>query len=196
MKSIPFNVARFLTSALKTEELPETNLCEIAIAGRSNVGKSSLINHLLRSKKVAKVSSKPGKTERINYFLIDDRLFLIDLPGYGYAKTSKALQKKWGFWVDKYLQERELRLILFLLDARREWTTEDYRFLKWALHKQIPLILVLTKVDRLKQGEKDRTCKRLASKQILHRFSFILYSIKEGKCREELIYKINQVLWG
>ena len=89
MKNIPFRSAQFLTSALQTDELPKLNLPEIATIGRSNVGKSSLINHLLQSKKVAKVSSTPGKTQRINYFVVDKELLLVDLPGYGYAKTSK-----------------------------------------------------------------------------------------------------------
>ena len=93
MKKVLFKKAEFLTSALKTDELPDTKLPEIAIVGRSNVGKSSLINHLLRSKVVAKVSSTPGKTQRINYFVIDESLLLVDLPGYGYAKVPQHIRK-------------------------------------------------------------------------------------------------------
>ena len=130
MKKILFKKGVFLTSALKTSELPETDMPEIAVVGRSNVGKSSLINHLLRSKTIVKVSSKPGKTQRINYFVIDNALMLVDLPGYGYAKTSKSIQEEWGVWIDRYLKERKLKLILFLLDSRRELSDEDQQFLE------------------------------------------------------------------
>ena len=195
MKKVEFKSAQFLTSALKTDELPELTLPEIAVVGRSNVGKSSLINHLLQSKKVAKVSSRPGKTQRINYFVIDESLLLVDLPGYGYAKTSKTLQEEWGVWIDKYLKERGLKLILFLLDSRRELTEEDRQFLEWAFYEKIPLLLVLTKGDKLSQKEKHAAFKRIENEKSLSGFPPLLYSVKEGKCRQALIHEINQVLW-
>ncbi len=195
MKKVEFKSAQFLTSALKTDELPELTLPEIAVVGRSNVGKSSLINHLLQSKKVAKVSSTPGKTQRINYFVIDESLLLVDLPGYGYAKTSKTLQEEWGVWIDKYLKERGLKLILFLLDSRRELTEEDRQFLEWAFYEKIPLLLVLTKGDKLSQKEKHAAFKRIENEKSLSGFPPLLYSVKEGKCRQALIHEINQVLW-
>jgi len=195
MKKVEFKSAQFLTSALKTDELPELTLPEIAVVGRSNVGKSSLINHLLQSKKVAKVSSTPGKTQRINYFVIDESLLLVDLPGYGYAKTSKTLQEEWGVWIDKYLKERGLKLILFLLDSRRELTEEDRQFLEWAFYEKIPLLLVLTKGDKLSQKEKHAAFKRIENEKSLSGFPLLLYSVKEGKCRQALIHEINQVLW-
>ena len=195
MKKVEFKSAQFLTSALKTDELPELTLPEIAVVGRSNVGKSSLINHLLQSKKVAKVSSTPGKTQRINYFVIDESLLLVDLPGYGYAKTSKTLQEEWGVWIDKYLKERGLKLILFLLDSRRELTEEDRQFLEWAFYEKIPLLLVLTKGDKLSQKEKHAAFKRIENEKSLSGFPPLLYSVKEGKCRERLIHEINNILW-
>lgn len=195
MKDIEFRSAHFLTSALKTDELPDVKLPEVAIVGRSNVGKSSLINHLLHSKKVAKVSSTPGKTQRINYFVIDEKLLLVDLPGYGYAKTSKTLQEEWGLWIDKYLKERGLKLILFLLDSRRELTKEDRQFLQWAFYEKISLLLILTKGDKLSQKEKHATFKRIENEKSLSGFPPLLYSVKEGKCRQALIHEINQVLW-
>lgn len=195
MKKVLFKKAVFLTSALKTEELPDIDLPEIAIVGRSNVGKSSLINHLLRSKTVAKVSSKPGKTQRINYFVIDDAVLLVDLPGYGYAKTSKSLQEEWGVWIDKYLKERGLKLILFLLDARRELTEEDRHFIEWALYKKMPLLLILTKGDKLSQTETHAALKRIQNEKSLSGLPPLMYSIKEGKCRETLIHEVNKVLW-
>ncbi|MCP5503884.1 MAG: YihA family ribosome biogenesis GTP-binding protein [Chlamydiales bacterium] len=195
MKKVEFKSAEFLTSALKTDELPEITLPEIAIVGRSNVGKSSLINHLLHSKKVAKVSSTPGKTQRINYFVIDESFLLVDLPGYGYAKTSKSLQEEWGVWIDKYLKERGLKLILFLLDSRRALTEEDRQFLEWAFYENIPLLLILTKGDKLSQKEKHAAFKRIENEKSLSGFPPLLYSVKEGKCRQALIHEINQVLW-
>lgn len=195
LKRIEFKTAIFLTSALKTDELPEIELPEIAVVGRSNVGKSSLINHLLRSNKVAKVSATPGKTQRINYFVIDDSLLLVDLPGYGYAKISKSLQEEWGIWIDRYLKERGLKLILFLLDSRRELTPDDRQFLKWAFFEKIPLLLILTKRDKMNQKETFVTLKRIESEKSLSGFPPILYSVKEGKCRERLIQEINNILW-
>ena len=194
MKKTLFNKAEFLTSALKTDELPDVELPEMAVVGRSNVGKSSLINHLLHSKKVAKVSSTPGKTQRINYFVIDDQLLLVDLPGYGYAKTSKSLQEEWGIWIDKYLKMRGLKLILFLLDSRREMTEEDRQFLEWAFYEKIPLLLILTKGDKLTQKEKHAAFKRIEGENSLSGFPRLLYYTKEGKCRELLIHEINKVL--
>ena len=196
MKKIPFKKAVFLTSALKTEELPDIDLPEIAIVGRSNVGKSSLINHLLRTKTVAKVSSKPGKTQRINYFVIDDSLLLVDLPGYGYAKTSKSLQEEWGLWIDKYLKERGLKLILFLLDSRREMTDEDRQFIEWTAYEKMPLLLILTKGDKLSQGEKLAAFKRIDREKSLSGLPPIMYSIREGKCRETLVHEVNKQIWG
>jgi GTP-binding protein len=195
LKQIEFKTATFLTSALKTDELPSLDLPEIAVVGRSNVGKSSLINHLLQSKKVAKVSATPGKTERINYFIIDESLLLVDLPGYGYAKTSKSLQEEWGVWIDKYLKNRGLKLILFLLDSRREMTKEDRQFLEWAFYERIPLLLILTKSDKLNQKETIATLKRIKEEKSLSGFPPLLYSIKEGKCRKELIHEINNIIW-
>ncbi|MCB1081886.1 MAG: YihA family ribosome biogenesis GTP-binding protein [Chlamydiia bacterium] len=195
MKGIEFKSATFLTSALKTDELPEIDLPEIAFVGRSNVGKSSLINHLMRSKKVAKVSATPGKTQRINYFVIDEALLLVDLPGYGYAKTSKSLQEEWGVWIDKYLKGRGLKLLLFLLDARRELTAEDRQFLEWAAFGHIPLLLILTKSDKLNQRETHAAFKRIEKEKSLSGYPPLLYSIKEGKCREKLIHEINTFVW-
>ena len=195
MKRVKFKSASFLTSALKIEELPCLDFPEVAIVGRSNVGKSSLINHLLGSKGLAKVASKPGKTQRINYFVIDDALLLVDLPGYGYAKVSKGIQKEWGVWIDTYLKERRLKLILFLLDSRREPTEEDREFLHWALCKKKRLLLVLTKSDKLSQKEKSAALKRLEKEKALSELESVLYSIKEGACRHFLIDAINKVVW-
>lgn len=155
-----FNQARFLTSALELDELPTIKLDsgkvapEIAIIGRSNVGKSSLINTLLQNRKIAKVSSTPGKTQRINYFFIDEEALLVDLPGYGYSKAPKASIEYWGQAIDKYLNTREsLCLVMLLIDIRREPCEDDYLVAKWAAARGTPFIVVFTKSDKIKRTE-------------------------------------------
>lgn len=176
-----FKSVQFVTSALEPEQWPESDLPEVAIVGRSNVGKSSLINHLFQSKTVAKVSSTPGKTQRINFFLIDESFHLVDLPGYGYAKTPKALQKEWGQWIETYLSTRPIKLILFLIDCRRGINEDDEMFLEWAKSKNILLFPIMTKADKLLTKERNK-------------ISHLLYSVKEGKCRDILIAKIRSSL--
>ena len=170
-------------------------LSEVVIAGRSNVGKSSLINHLLRHKDLARTSSKPGKTTTLNYFKIDDQLILVDLPGYGYAARSQADVLKWSENIDNYFTHRKsLRLILLLVDARRDLIEEDIEIIKWALHHQKPLLLIFTKSDTLSKQEKIEMEKKIASFQPT--VTSIYYSIKDGKSRDLLISKVNQSLAG
>jgi GTP-binding protein len=148
-------VSEFVASAFNKESFPKMTtssgkpMPEVAIVGRSNVGKSSLINHLLR-KKLAKTSSIPGKTQSINFFSVDDQFALVDLPGYGYAKVAKQVREKWGELIDGYLQNRAtLRLILFLIDSRREMTEQDRALIDWAAFHQKPLLVIYTKADKL-----------------------------------------------
>lgn len=207
MKKIAFKQARFLTSALKEDECPTLKnpqgnpLPEMAIVGRSNVGKSSLLNHLMQSKSLAKVSSKPGKTQRINYFLIDETLLLVDLPGYGYAKVDKATKQNWAIHLENYLNGRDnLKLLLFLLDIRRTPNEDDLAFLEWAHFHNLPVILVLTKTDKLKDNEKKKQAEiilnTLSREKSLSGLPHVHYSVKEGKCKHRLIEVINNVLWG
>ncbi len=189
-----FEKAIFITSALLPDEFPKRKCPEIALAGRSNVGKSSLINTLLHAKTVAKTSSTPGKTQRINFFLVDDSSYLVDLPGYGYASAPQDEINKWSHGIDEYLNHSEhLRLILLLIDIRRHPSKEDLVLERWAASKNIPVLVVFTKRDKLSdiEGEKNM-------QESLSLFSKVadalLFSNRSFHERRHLIQKINEVL--
>ena len=140
----------FIKSSSVFTECPEPILPEYAFIGRSNVGKSSLINYLTNKKKLAKVSVKPGKTKLINHFLIDRAWYLVDLPGYGWAKVSKAEKLKWKLMVDEYLKNREnLYCVFLLVDSRHEPQAIDREFMRWLGERKIPFAIVFTKIDKL-----------------------------------------------
>lgn len=142
--------AEFVISNTDISKCPETKLPEYAFIGRSNVGKSSLINMLTDNKKLAKTSGRPGKTQLINHFLVNEDWYLVDLPGYGYAKTSKENRFKWTKFIEKYLRERENLLNTFvLIDARLEPQKIDVEFMNWCGHNQIAFSMVFTKTDKL-----------------------------------------------
>jgi GTP-binding protein len=146
--------AKFLSSFAKIETLPTDGRPEIAFIGRSNVGKSSLINALVERKGLAKTSSTPGKTQLLNYFVINDQFYLVDMPGYGYAKVSKDQRQDWGKVSEDYFKKRkELKLVVLLIDARHEGLANDIAVVEWFSEKGVPFIVVLTKSDKVKQQE-------------------------------------------
>ncbi|MEA3471712.1 MAG: ribosome biogenesis GTP-binding protein YihA/YsxC [Thermodesulfobacteriota bacterium] len=145
--------AEFIKSATDPSHYPEDTLPEIAFAGRSNVGKSSLINTLLQRKKLARTSNTPGRTQLINFFLVNDELFFVDLPGYGYAKVPLEIKKKWGPMVERYLKTRKsLRMVVLILDIRRDPTEDDLSLADWLYHYSIKPVFVLTKSDKLSKN--------------------------------------------
>ena len=149
--------ADFVISSSDVSGCPEANKPEYAFIGRSNVGKSSLINMLTQRKKLAKISSAPGKTITINHFIINKEWYLVDLPGYGYAKRSKSERAKWEKMIRKYILTRQNLLTLFLLiDLRHEPQKNDIEFLEWLGVSQIPVTLIFTKSDKLKRQEVDK----------------------------------------
>lgn len=163
---------------------------EIAIAGRSNVGKSSLINHLFNHKGLARVSSTPGKTQTLNFFDVDNQLILVDLPGYGYAKRSQEAQKKWAESIDIYFQNRSnLVLILLLIDSRHLPSEDDLAFVQWAEHFHKPLLIIFTKCDTL--AEHERKKKTEAALKFLNQTDSVYYSIKDARSRKILADKVN-----
>lgn len=146
--------ASILLSAANKSHYPQDDLPEIALAGRSNVGKSSFINTLLKRKNLARTSSKPGKTQLLNFYNIDDKLRFVDVPGYGYAKVSKAERAKWGKMIEEYLVTRDnLRAVVSLVDLRHSPTTEDVQMYEFLKYYEIPVIIVATKADKIPRGK-------------------------------------------
>lgn len=147
--------AEFLLSAVKAEHYPRQPMPEVAFAGRSNVGKSSLINTLLLHKGLAKTSSTPGKTQAINFFVINERCMLVDLPGYGYAKVPQHVKASWGKMIETYLQQRQwLRAVVQIVDVRHAPTPLDQQLRDWLLHYDIETVTVATKADKLKRSQR------------------------------------------
>ncbi len=154
MKQMNLHNASIKVSAVNPKQYPADGYPEFAFAGRSNVGKSSLINKLLNRKSLARVSSTPGKTATINFYNIDDTIYLVDLPGYGYAQRSKTEKEKWGKMMEDYLAEREqLVQTILLVDSRHKPTADDIMMAQWIRHYHDRLIAVATKTDKLKKRE-------------------------------------------
>ena len=153
---INFQNAEFEKSAVAKEQYPKSDMLEFAFAGRSNVGKSSMINKVLNRKSLARVSGTPGKTITINFYNIDKKIYLVDLPGYGYAKRSKEEVAKWGAMMEDYLANREqLVQTILLVDSRHTPTAQDIQMAEWIRHYHDRLVVIATKMDKLKKSEID-----------------------------------------
>ena len=153
---INFQNAQFETSAVRKEGYPKSDMLEFAFAGRSNVGKSSMINKVLNRKSLARVSGTPGKTITINFYNIDKKIYLVDLPGYGYAKRSKEEVAKWGEMMEDYLANRkQLVQTILLVDSRHTPTAQDIQMAEWIRHYHDRLVVIATKMDKLKKSEID-----------------------------------------
>ncbi len=157
-----FNKAEFVTGATKLSECPPPEYPEICFAGRSNVGKSSLINALMNHGGLARTSNTPGKTQQMNYYKIDDEAYFVDLPGFGYAKVSKKERDRWGRDIRDYLLERKtLRLILHLVDIRHKPSPLDEDFFYWMGSNRMPFAVILTKADKLTRNKQNQSKFRL-----------------------------------
>ncbi len=152
--AINFNKAEFILSATVPAQFVRDGLPQVAFAGRSNVGKSSVINRVVNRRNFARVGASPGKTTQINYFKIDGRLYLVDLPGYGYAKVSKAERDRWGRLMERYFQDAGLiDLGVLIVDARHKPTADDATMREWFRQSGCPMVVVANKIDKLKKSE-------------------------------------------
>ena len=146
--------ATFITSAEKLSQCPDFNLCEFALLGRSNVGKSSFINGLANNKKLAKTSNTPGKTRLINFFNFSNQFIVADLPGYGYAKVSKEAQAKWQKYLEEYLLNRkQIKSLIQFVDARHEIQKNDFQMRQWVQAYNLPIFTIVTKIDCIQRGK-------------------------------------------
>lgn len=153
-----FNRAEFVTGAPALDQCPDPKYPELCFAGRSNVGKSSLINALMNHRGLARTSNTPGKTQQMNYYLVDDEAYIVDLPGFGFAKVSKKERERWGRDIRAYLLEREtLRLIVHLVDIRHEPTALDEDFFYWMGTNRMPFMVALTKADKLSRNKQQQS---------------------------------------
>ncbi len=182
--------ARFLTSAAQPGQYPETGLSEIAFAGRSNVGKSSLINSLIGRKGLVKVSKTPGKTRLINFFDINGKIMFVDLPGYGFANVPLKVKESWGEMVEGYLNARkELKVVAMLLDCRRKPNEDDEAMIYWLNHANVPSIIVFTKIDKIPKTRRPAMIKQALAP--INKFldsdaRIVTYSSQTGEGKKEL----------
>ena len=144
-------------SAVRPEQYPEDGFPEFALAGRSNVGKSSFINKMIGRKALARISSKPGKTQTLNFYKIEEQLFFVDVPGYGYAKVSKSEREAWGKMIERYITAREvLRAVVLIVDLRHAPTNDDIMMYDFLKYYNIPAIIIATKADKIPKGKWDK----------------------------------------
>lgn len=189
--------ADFIQSVTNWHNCPAPNLPEYAFIGRSNVGKSSLINMLVQNKKLAKTSSKPGKTQTINHFLINKNWYLVDLPGYGYATISKAMRDKWQKMIHDYLQFREnLQVVFVLIDVRLEPQTKDLDFINQLGEMQVPFALIFTKSDKISVAKVQRSI-NVFNAHLAENWeelpSEFVSSAETGKGRDEILDFISNI---
>jgi len=201
MKKIAFNNPVFVKTATQPDQYPRlfredgTPMPEIAVAGRSNVGKSTLINHLFRHKKMARTSATPGKTQALNFFTIDETIAFADLPGYGFAKVPDKVRRSWGPMIQSYMEQRDpLKLILFLFDIRRLPNEDDLKLLEWIIHNEKAMILVFTKVDKIKKGQRKGQADKIIKAFGADNIQSTYYSATKNIGRQELIRLINEAL--
>ena len=191
--NINFTNAKFIKSAPSLKDAPQGQFPEVLLVGKSNVGKSSLINALCNKKSLAYVSSKPGHTRLLNYYNIDDKIYLVDAPGYGYAKGGFNLDKLFGEMMDNYFTNAtRLKLVLILLDSRRELGENDIEIINYIREKDINHLLVLTKLDKINQKEKSQLLKHLDEVGIM-KDEIIFTSTLKTRTFDELRNKISSI---
>lgn len=183
-----FQNVEFLISAAAPKDFPKNRLPEIAFAGKSNVGKSSVINRLLQRKNFARVGEKPGKTIHVNYFVIDKKAYLVDLPGYGFAKVSQKEKERWGKLMEDYFAANRIDLGVMIVDYRHPPTNNDIVMANWFLESGCPFVVVANKMDKLKKSELEPNLKTIREDLSLPDDVVIIpFSAEKGNGREELV---------
>jgi GTP-binding protein len=184
--------AQFVGSYFAMSQLPKDARPQVALAGRSNVGKSTLLNRLVGQRSLAKVSSTPGKTRSLNFFSVGERFYLVDLPGYGYAKVSKSLKEEWGKLIETYLRTcPNLTGLVILLDVRREVTDDDLQMLEWLSKRELPVLAVITKTDKVSKNVCSRKVAEVERQLLLPAIPF---SSITGIGKDELIGSILDLI--
>ena len=190
-----FQNVEFLISAAGVRDFPGTRLPEIAFAGKSNVGKSSVINRLLQRKNFARVGEKPGKTIHVNYFAIDKKCYFVDLPGYGYAKVSQAEKDRWGKLMESYFAADRIDLGVMIVDARHAPTNNDITMAQWFLQSECPFVVVANKLDKVKKSELASNLQVIREDlELPDSCPVIPFSAEKGDGRDTLIQYILQAV--
>jgi GTP-binding protein len=190
---VKISSARFVKSATRPDDFPRDQRPEIAFCGRSNIGKSSLLNTLTNTHGLARTSSSPGRTQTINFFLIDDRMYFVDLPGYGYAKVPKAVKENFGAMIESYLGHRkQLKLALMLVDSRMPPTDSDMMMKQWLDHHGISNAVVLTKTDKISRNQLNQALR--TSAQTLRTKEIIPFSAVTGSGKDKLLTRIRAAI--
>ena len=205
-EAVVITKAEYIASAVKPDQYPVEALPEFAFIGRSNVGKSSLINSLTRVQQLARVSGQPGKTQTINFFELTlkiagrenrERAYLVDLPGYGYARTSKENRKTWGKFIREYfLKSQSLRFVCLLLDIRHTPTSTDKEMFNWLVDNQIPTLVIATKADKISRSVKTKHINEIKKALGVPELSVLPYSSKKNNGRIELLEVVRDELIG
>jgi GTP-binding protein len=190
-----FSDVRFLTSVFDLKQLPAPEIPEIAFAGRSNVGKSSLLNRLIKRKNLVKTSSKPGKTQSLNFFLLDNCIYLVDLPGYGYARVSKKTQAAWQDLITAYLETRKnLKCVVVIVDLRHELKIADLQLVDWLRSVGLPFLLVYTKADKLSSNQRSKNAAALDAGFGISESERFMFSAKTGMGRDNILQALDSFL--
>lgn len=190
-----FHNVSFLISAASSRDFPQNRMPEIAFAGKSNVGKSSVINRILNRKNFARVGEKPGKTIHVNYFDIDKKCYFVDLPGYGYAKVSQKEKDRWAKLMDSYFESGRIDLGVFIVDARHAPTNNDITMANWFLESDCPFVVVANKLDKLKNSEIEPNLQRIRDDlELPENCPVIPFSAEKGTGKEDLIRMISSVV--
>lgn len=188
--------AEYFISAVGPKQYPEGERPEVAFAGRSNVGKSSLINRLLNRKSLARTSARPGKTQCLNFYNINEQYYFVDLPGYGFAKVSKDVKEQWGRMIEAYLRDRQnLKGVIHLVDIRHEPSSDDVAMYQWLKHYNIPVAVVATKADKISRGNYQKHSKIIRDKLQMQKDDLlILFSAENGQGKDELWQQIEDFI--